>query len=407
MLKVFSAEETTKTIYNNFSYKNKQILYVTLGEAEGRIIAEDITAKEDNPWYIRSTVDGYAVRSADTVGASEAMGALLKITGKVTMGIRPSVNITPGTAVYVPTGGAVPDGADAMMMIEYCEEYGEEVYINRNALTGENLIYTGDDAKEGDLVLKAGTRIGVKETGALAALGYTAIPVRPELTCGIFSTGDELISPGEEADIYKAQTRDSNTYFTSAIVKKWGMKCRFYGICRDNLSELTALLQRAAAECDMVLFSGGSSAGKLDYSASAIEAAGGRILVHGIALKPGKPTVIGRIDGKAAVALPGHPVSAYFVARQIVRHIYLAMSGEKEVPEPAINAVLTQNVPSNHGREEYVPVRLIKKGSIYEAEPASFKSGLITLLARTDGYFIIDRDTEGLISGSIVSVYLY
>lgn len=407
MLKVFSAEETIKTIYNNFSYKNNRSLYVTLSDAESRIIAENIAAKEDNPRYIRSTVDGYAVRSADTAGASETMGAMLKITGKVTMGMRPSVNIIPGTAVYVPTGGAVPDGADAVVMTEFCEECGEEVYISRSALTGENLIYIGDDAKEGDLVLKAGTRIGVKEIGALAALGYTSIPVRPALTCGIFSTGDELINPGEPADEDKAQICDSNSYFTAALVKKWGMECRFYGICRDNLSDLTALIQKAAEECDIVLFSGGSSAGKLDYSASAIEAAGGRILVHGIAIKPGKPTVIGSMNGKAAVALPGHPVSAYFVARQIIKHIYFAMSGEKELPEPAINAVLTQNVPSNHGREEYVPVRLIKKGGVYEAEPASFKSGLITLLARTDGYFIIGRDTEGLLSGSIVSVYIY
>jgi molybdopterin molybdotransferase len=407
MLKVFTAEETVKIIYDNFTAINSQ-QPVSLSEAAGRVLADDITAGENNPWYIRSTVDGYALKAADTAGAGDTMGALLKNTGKVKMGERAQQIITSGTAVYVPTGGSVPDGADAVVMIEYCEECGDDVYITRSSLTGENLIYIGDDAKEGEVILKAGTRIDEKEIGALAALGITNnIPVRKRLVCGIFSTGDELITPGESVNFDKAQIRDTNSYFTAALVRKWGMECRIYGICKDKADDLTALIKKAAGECDMVLFSGGSSAGISDNSAAAIKAVGGRILVHGIAVKPGKPTIIGIIDGKAVVALPGHPVSAYFVSRQIIKHICLALSGEKALPEPAVNAVLSFNIPSNHGRAEYVPVLLKTGENSYTAEPVGFKSGLITLLARTDGYIVIDRDTEGLSSGSCVSVYLY
>jgi molybdopterin molybdotransferase len=175
---------------------------------------------------------------------------------------------------------------------------------------------------------------------------------------------------------------------------------------KDNISNLTSLLKTAVKECDMVLFSGGSSAGILDFSASAIEAIGGTVLIHGIAVKPGKPTIIGSFQGKALVALPGHPVSAYFVARQIIKHIYYALSGEKEQPQPYVNAALALNIPSNHGRTEYVPIRLEKQENGYIAHSVGFKSGLITLLARTDGYLTIDRDTEGLHAGSHVLVYL-
>lgn len=407
MLKVFTVEETVNIIYDNFTARGLR-QSVSLYEAAGRVLYSDITARENNPWYNRSTVDGYALKAADTAGAGDTMGALLKNTGKIKMGERARQIITPGTAVYVPTGGSVPNGADAVVMIEYCEECGDDVYISCSALTGENLIYIGDDAKEDQIILKAGTRIDVKEIGALAALGIIDnIPVHKRLICGIFSTGDELIPPGEQVDLDKAQIRDTNTYFTAALVKKWGMECRIYGICKDNEEDLTSFIKKAAGECDMVLFSGGSSAGIEDNSASAIRAAGGRILVHGIAVKPGKPTILGSVDGKALVALPGHPVSAYFVARQIIKHIYLALSGEKALPEPAVNAVLSLNVPSNHGRAEFVPVLLKKGENGYTAEPVGFKSGLITLLARTDGYIVIDRDTEGIASGSDVSVYLY
>ncbi|MHB1483920.1 MAG: molybdopterin molybdotransferase MoeA [Saccharofermentanales bacterium] len=408
MLNVLSAEETIRIIEDRFKFKNLSTEIIPLDDCTGRILSEDISSGEDIPSFNRSTVDGYAVVSSETAGASETSGVLLKMSGRVKMGEQAELIVSSGSAAYVPTGGAIPEGADAVVMTEYAEECGKDIYISRAAQAYENIVFIGDDARKDETILVAGTKIGAREVGVLAALGITRVPVWRRLTCGIFATGDELVPSGEGINGPKeALVRDVNSYTTAALVSGWGMQTRSYGICRDNLDDLRSMIIKAADECDIVLFSGGSSAGILDNSAAAISSAGGEVLVHGISIKPGKPTIIGILDNKAIISLPGHPVSAFFVAIEIIRHVYLSLSGENPRLKPYIKATLSLNIPSNHGRMEYVPVRLQKSGDIYNASPVGLKSGLITLLSHTDGYLIIERDTEGLPRGTEVTVYFY
>ena len=300
---------------------------VPLSAALGRVLFDTVESREYVPGFDRSTVDGYAVRAADTFGCSDSIPALLEVQGEVDMGKAAAEKLQNGGCVYVPTGGAVPQGADAVVMIEHIEDYGDgTIGITKAVAPGENLIYKGDDVYPGKPVLSAGRLIAAQDIGALAAVGITEVDVCRRLTVAIISTGDELVSAAEiPAD---GQIRDLNSPMLAALVTQTGCEPRCYGIVTDDTEKLSAALDKALEECDVVLISGGSSVGAKDATDEVIESKG-EVLFHGIAMKPGKPTILGKVGMKPVWGLPGHPVAAFLVGHIFVRPLLAQMMGRE------------------------------------------------------------------------------
>jgi len=377
---------------------------VPLSAALGRVLYTGVESTEYVPGFDRSTVDGYAVRASDTFGCSDSIPALLEVRGQVVMGEAAGEMPQSGCCVYVPTGGALPEGSDAVVMIEHTEDYGDgTIGITKPAAPGENIIYKGDDVYPGKQVLPTGKLIGARDIGALAAMGVMEIKVSRRLTVAIISTGDELVDAS--AAPKDGQIRDLNSPMLAALVAQAGCEPRCYGIVQDDTDKLRKALDKALEECDVVLISGGSSIGVKDATERVIGGMGD-ILFHGIAMKPGKPTILGKIDGKPVWGLPGHPAAAFFVAHIFVRPLLAQLMGRK-VRNHTMPARLTEPLSANHGRAQYNGVRLVCREGEWYAEPIRGKSGLITTLADSEGYFCIPRDKEGVAAGEIVPVILY
>lgn len=403
MLTVKSPNEALALIARSF-HPTLPSEQVPLSEACGRILSDPVTASEYVPGFDRSTVDGYAVHAKDTFGCSESIPALLVLTGAVAMGEGAGACLEPGTCRYVPTGGAVPCGADAMVMIEHAEVFDPfTVGILRPAAPGENLIYRGDDTVPGQLLFPSGYLLNAHDIGALAAMGVTAVSVFRRPRVGILSTGDELVDAA--CPPAEGQIRNVNSPMLSALMRELGACPVDYGIVRDEETRMRRTLEQAAAECDAVLISGGSSVGIKDVTESVIGSMG-ELLFHGIAMKPGKPTILGRVRSKPVFGLPGHPVAAYFVSRIFVRAALAALTGRTLKPY-TIPAVLTESVSANHGRAQYSGASLSLRDGRWYLRPIHGKSGLITGLAASDGYFCVPRDCEGYAQGDVVDVTLY
>ena len=400
MLMVKTLSETQALLSARFSGKKMKTERVPVTEALGRVLCADIYARDFVPDFDRSTVDGYGVRAADTFGCSESIPAILAYKGEVSMGDPHPHQIGPGECMYVPTGGELPKGADAMVMIEYAEQYEETTRaILKSSAPGAHVIYRGDDVRPGDMILKRGTRLKPKDIGALAAIGYGSVDVYKRPRVCVFSTGDELVdvcdTPG------RGQIRNVNSYTLDAALTEAGCEPTMGGVIRDEYSLLYEALQSAVKSYDMVLVSGGSSVGVKDSTARVIGELG-ELLLHGLAMKPGKPTIAGEVGGVPVFGLPGHPVAAYFIFSLIVKP--LLCSFMDTTPTGGwVRAALSAAIPSNHGREECVPVRLEGGTAI----PVMGKSGLITTLAQAEGYVRIPRDQEGLSRGEQVTVYLF
>jgi len=410
MFNVKSRTEVFEIIKNNFTMESISTEKISLYDSLGRITSQDIFSKENLPSFNRSSVDGYAVKAFDTFGSSDSVPSILKLVGEVMMGDKPHFTIGSGEAAYVPTGGEIPQGADSMVMIEYTEDYSDGfINILKASSPGGNVVMLGDDILANEIAIKASHKIRPQDMGILAALGYEEIPVKRRLNIGIISTGDEVVAVN--AKITGAQVRDVNTFTIYGGLLEMGINPRVYGIIKDDFGIMKNTLLKALDECDAVLISGGSSVGTRDQTLNVIEAikrpedAG--VLVHGIAIKPGKPTIIGKIKDKAVFGLPGHPASAYFIFKIIVGWYINAMNGIDDAHKtPSIQVILDVNYPSNAGREEYLPVSIYKENGITKAKPIFGKSGLITTLSRADGYIHIDRNKEGLAMGSKVNVLI-
>ena len=402
MLSVVKPEDITSIIERAFPPALPEET-VSPAEALGRVLARDIRAEEYVPDFERSTVDGYALRAADSFGCSEVMPSLLALVGEVRMGEGAGA-LSAGECVYVPTGGAVPAGADAVQMLEYAEDFRDgTVGILRPAAPGENMAHRGEDVSPGALVLPAGKRLGAEDVGVLAALGAAEVPVRRRAAVGVISTGDELVEVGERPS--PGQVRDVNSSMLAALLAEQGAIARSYGIVRDGGERLEGVLSLALRECDMVLVSGGSSVGVMDSTCRVIESLGA-VVFHGVAMKPGKPTILGSCGGKPVVGLPGHPVAAFFAERLLVRGILDRLAG-RSGRDRQVSAKLTEAVSANHGRAQYTGVRLREGADGLEAVPIRTKSGLISSLALADGCFCIPCDSEGAAAGETVSVTLY
>jgi len=376
-------------------------------EALGRVTFSSIIAPHPLPSFLRSTVDGYALRAADTHGAGQSLPAYLKLVGEVPMGAIPQFALEKGQCGLIHTGGMLPDGADAVVMLEHTQTTrADEVEVLRAVAVGENVIQVGEDVAEGGKVIPAGTRLRPAEIGGLMALGVTELEVARAPRVGILSSGDEVVPP--ESEIAPGQVRDVNSYTLSALVQGHGGLPVRYGIVADEMDAMREAASRARRECDLVVITAGSSASARDLTAELIDSLGKPgMLVHGVNVRPGKPTILGVCDGVPVIGLPGNPVSALVIAGLFVVPVIEALLGLRVTrPSPSVPAELTVNLASQSGREDWVPVRLLHSERGYQAEPIFGKSNLIFTLAQADGLVCIPADDTGLEAGSQVEVQL-
>jgi molybdopterin molybdotransferase len=389
-------------IIGSFPFPERKMADVRPDEALGRILAEEIVASEDIPPFARSLVDGFAVRVKDIYGARETTPALLVAKGEVKVGQETALLVRPGEAVYVATGAMLPEGADGVVMQEQTRQTGHDVEVTRTVYKGENICFRGEDIKKGSPVLAKGKRLSPFDIGVLAALGVTRVAVYPNPRVALISSGDEIVPV--DATPPPGKVRDINRYTISGLMALASCSVRFMGIATDTIEDITQRLE-AAKDSDLILLSGGSSKGQSDFVTRAIERLGGKILFHGINVKPGKPTIFGTLWGKPVFGLPGHPVSCSLIVLRFVFPLLTLLSGEGQPKLRTVKARLDVNVASSYGIEEYVRVRLSVVNSDYVVEPLFAKSSVISMLAAADGYIIVPEGAEGLEQGEEVEVY--
>ncbi len=379
---------------------------VALHAARERILDGPIFSTEMIPAFSRALMDGFAVRAADTYGASESSPAYLRLTGEVLMGTVPSCRLGPAEAIRIHTGAMLPAGADAVVMLEETNEHGAEIEVLAAAPAGDNVLLPGEDVRPGATAFAAGSRLDPAALGGLAALGHAAVTVRARPRVAILSTGDELVPL--DATPAGAQVRDVNATTVAAVIEAAGGIAVGYGIVRDDPAALDARAAAALAGADALVISAGSSVSHRDLTAAVVQRLGAPgILVHGIAIRPGKPTIVARCDGKPVVGLPGNPASALVVAWRLVRPLVRRLAGERDIPldgDGTVDAVLALDLPSRPGREEYVPCRLDRSVDPPLATPSFGESNLIFTHVRSDGLAIVPFDRSGLAAGERVRV---
>lgn len=381
---------------------------IATAQALHRITAEAVLSPHPVPPFNRAEVDGYAVRASDTYAASEGLPVYLHVIAEVPMGKAPLFQVLPGQAALIHTGGMVPMGANAVVMVEHTQRISEsEVEILRPVSVGEGLILAGEDMEKGQVVVPAGTRLRAPEIGALMALGITEVRVARKPLVGILSTGDEVIPPEQKPE--PGQVRDVNSYTTAAVVQQCGGEPLRYGIVPDDREALQRRLRDALDACDMVVITAGSSASVRDMTAEVINSLGAPgVLVHGVNTKPGRPTILGIVNGKPIAGLPGNPVSALINAWLFVKPAIEQLQGlDHPRPTPLLRARLRTNLASEAGREDWWPVRLHCTEDGWEAEPLHYKSNLIFKLAEADGLLKVPADATGLEAGALAEVMLW
>ena len=380
---------------------------IPLGRSVGRVLATDAVAEADLPGFRRSTMDGFAVRASSTFGASDSAPALLYIVGEVEMGRPAKTDVRAGEAVRILTGGMLPQDADAVVMVEHTEAVdATSIEVSRSVAPGANVIEADDDVRRGECVLTAGTRLGGPEIGLLAALGAGEVEVCQRPRVAIISTGDEVVPVTETPT--PGQVRDVNSYSLAAMVEKAGGTARRYGIVPDVFETLAAACREALETADVVLLSGGSSVGSRDLTLDVLQSLpDSDVRLHGVAMKPGKPTILADVGGKAFWGLPGHVASAMVVFQKLVRPQLLHLGGANVTRGVRVPARLMRNVASAHGRRDFIRVRLVDEDGGYGAEPVLGRSGLVRTMVQADGLVEIGRDVEGLDDGALVRVELF
>lgn len=383
---------------------------VPLLAAPDRVLAQDILAPAPVPEFDRATMDGYAVRAADTFGAGAANPAWLTVAGEIAMGQEVTQPLAPGTAMRIATGGMLPPEADAVVMVEYTQKLPDgSIEIYRAVAPGENIIRRGEDVAAGALVLPAGHRLRPQDVGLLAAVGVSTVPVFHRPRVAVIATGDEIVPV--DAPLPVGKVRDANSYAVAAQVQAMGGEPWLLGIVPDDFAALHQVLAQALAGADLVLLSGGSSVGTRDLAVAVLESfPEAALLVHGVAISPGKPTILARIGGKPVLGLPGHPVSAMIVMEVLGRPLLARLCG-LTAPLPrwgrTVEAKLSRNLAASPGREAYIRVRLRPEDGVVWAEPILGASGLISTMVKAEGYIRISPQLEGLERGAVVTVFLF
>lgn len=406
-LRVMSPAEA-RSLLRRFGALGKE--EVPLDEALFRVACDPVKGVEDAPGFHRSTMDGFAVRSVDTFGATESSPGLFQVVGEVAMGELNSIKLKSGQAVRIWTGGALPVNADAVVMVEHAEELdGTTIEILKSVAPFDNVVRKGEDYRVGQTLIEAGHRLRPQDLGLLAAMGRSRMGVRKRPAVAIVSSGDEIVPVNQVPP--PGCVRDVNRHTLAAGILEAHGTPVWIGIAPDHLPSLSSLIDKGLKSADMVLISGGSSMGSRDLVIEAIRAYDdSEILLHGVALSPGKPLILARVGRHPVVGLPGHPVSAMVCFDQFVVPLMRRLEGE-DVETPFLRAtfpaVLSRNVPSREGRVDFVRVRLQKKGEEVLAVPVPGKSGMVSTMVRAHGHIRIDEDCEGLYRGDRVTVHLF
>jgi molybdopterin molybdotransferase len=391
---------------------------VDLDDALGRVLAYPVSAPEAAPGFNRATMDGYALRARDTFGASVGAPQYLEIKGEVPMGAAPVRPLLPGETLRVPTGAMLPEGADAVVMVEYTAEHPDQTLEVRRAVApGENLLTPGEDVPAGKLLFEAGARLRPQDLGLLAALGITHLKAYRRPRVAVLSSGDEIVPVARQPG--PGQVRDANAHLTAAQVREGGGLPLLLGIIPDDFGALRAALAAAISDADLILISGGSSVGARDLTLAAIrDLPASEVLAHGVAIRPGKPTILAAVGfgsslsesgAKPLLGLPGHPASAAVVMEVLGRPLLARLSGLQAAPPwgRTVTAALSRNLAGASGREDYVRVRLRPEGETLWAEPVLGPSGLLSPLVNSDGLVMIPLGVEGLLKGEPVEVRLF
>ncbi len=406
LLKVDTLKEVKKKMEMHFSEIKPKYEEVPLHDSIGRVLGEDLTAQINAPDFNRSVVDGYGIHAEDSFGASESMPIISNVMGSIEMGESAHMVIKKGESVYIPTGGMIPQGVDAMVMIEYVEILDDNsIAIQKSVAPGDGIMAEGDDFKIGTLLLKNGHKVRTQDIGAMAAIGKSKVKVYKKPLISIISTGDELVDIQREPNL--GQVRDINSHAIGALAVAAGADVHSIFIASDNFELCKTKVMEALIKSDIVLISGGSSAGSKDMTVDIINASGKPgVFVHGIAIKPGKPTIVAKINDKAVFGLPGHPLSAIIVFKAVVEDFIQKYYLKHSDDEDTLMAFLDSNVHASEGRETYQMVNLIKGAQGYIAIPLYSKSGAVSILLKADGYFRIPVGKEGALKGELVEVVL-
>lgn len=379
--------------------------------ARGRVLSQDIYSDVDLPHFNRAGMDGYAVVAGDTFGASTTLPAYLKIAGTVEMGQDVTRRLLPREAMRISTGGMIPPGSDAVVMVEHAEETGDGVVeIYRATSPWLNVIQVGDDIRVGESVFARGRRLRAHDLGALTGIGAASVPVYRKPRVALISTGDEIVAADREPS--PGQVRNINQHSLAGLIDGCGAELNDLGVVGDNPNDLRDTLTEGLNWGDLVLLSGGSSMGARDITVEVIQSfASARIFFHGISVSPGKPTIYAQAAGKPVLGLPGYPVSAMVIFDLFATPLIRALGGEDLsstlLPQRTVRAVLNTNVSSQTGREDYVRVTIERQGEILYAFPLPSKSGAIFTLVKADGMVRIDSGREGLERGEEVEVSLF
>src|SRR5437588_2884881 len=405
-LRVLSREEAMARFRQALDPKPLGIEHVALAQALGRVVGDHIAAPVDVPPFDRSNVDGFALRAGDVAGASDNSPASLALNDEtIACGTEPGLTVSVGTATPIATGGPIPRGADAVVMIEQTEIEDDRLVVRRPVGPAQNISFAGSDIALGEVVLRKATQIGSREIAMLAACGIDRVQVFRKPRVAVFSTGDELIAPGNK--LKPAAIYDSNGPIVAASVAENGGEAISYGIISDDAEAIEATLREALAECDMVVLSGGTSKGAGDLTADIVGRLGKPgIIAHGVALKPGKPLCLAVVDGKAIVVLPGFPTSAMFTFHDFIVPVLRRMSGLPARDESIIEAETAVAIPSDFGRTEFAMVALSEDESGLKAFPLAKGSGAVTSFAQADGFLTIEALADRLPEGTRARVTL-
>ncbi|MEJ2658934.1 MAG: molybdopterin molybdotransferase MoeA [Desulfobacterales bacterium] len=406
MKEFFNVTDLNKVLEYASAFPRVEIETIPLFESLGRILVKDIHADVDLPDFMRSTMDGYAVCASSTFGASEANPAYLIVKGTVPMGASPDFTINPGEAARISTGGMLPKGADSVVMIEHTEAIDKtSIEVYRGVAPAQNILEKGEDFHKDAVLIPGGKQIRAQEIGLLAAFGVERINVYKKPVIGIISSGDEVVSIKDTPA--PGQIRDINMYTLAGLVQKSGAIPINYGIVRDDFNDLFEKCTAALIQSDMVLISGGSSVGARDYTIEVLSALfESEILVHGISISPGKPTILAKAQNQAIWGLPGQVTSTMVVFEIVVKPFIEHIRGLLPEHKRQFNlfARLGRNVSSTQGRADYIRIKLFQKDGTLWAEPILGKSGLINTMVKADGLIEIGLNTEGLDRGDRVEV---
>ncbi len=405
--KTINIEEALNILFKNIQIKDLEVEEVYLKDGLNRVLSDDIIAPMNIPSFNKSAVDGYAVIAEDTFGASQTNPCVLTIVGSVSMGKVPDLQIKRLEAVEVTTGSIIPNGANAVVMIEYTKKIDEKkIEVYSSVAPNENISRIGEDIKKGDIVLKKGTRLKPPHLGVLASLGFTKVSVFRKPKVAVLSTGDELIEIGTPIEMGK--TIDVNRLIISLMVEELGGEVIDLGIAPDNIDVIKSKLKKGLMNADIVVISGGTSVSKIDLVPEAINQIGKPgVIVHGISIRPAMPTGIAIVNGKPIFMLSGYPVAAIIGFNLFVKPLILRLLFTQDEPKPIVKCRVLRRIPHSTGLRTFVRVFVKKVGEEYVVEPLRITgSGLLTSMTKANGILIIPENVEGYEVGDLVDVTL-